>query len=304
MVTILGHEVLLFEKPRLCKQGILITIVYFLMFIIKECLCIELSCSQKFPWMDLPFNSCTTTNFSFVRNQCLVLRHNFSEKICKLPIQSEQRTRELRKSIFLNFCNQYNLAEVMSESDILTHIEGRNCVEFLRKIECRDSLAEAMYNQFADLLTRMDCQKPYSVSWNCTNCLHSYKKWTCSRQFSLFHGDIEIPPCNDICENVQNRCPFFRPSINTVHAGEPSFLCKSLKEAANDSLSNDQCYPACYLDFACSLPEIKPEVVTSNSSIPSNCCSHHICNFWTNVIGLFCLWLVRTFIQYMSIGLT
>lgn len=55
---------------------------------------------------------------------------------------------------------------------------------------------------------------------------HSYKKWTCSRQFSLFHGDIEIPPCNDICENVQNRCPFFRPSINTVHAGEPSFLCK------------------------------------------------------------------------------
>ena len=57
---------------------------------------------------------------------------------------------------------------------------------------------------------------------------HSYKMWTCSTQFSFYQGDTEIPPCGDICTNVQNRCPFFRPSSNTVHAGEPSFLCKGM----------------------------------------------------------------------------
>jgi hypothetical protein len=51
-----------------------------------------------------------------------------------------------------------------AESDILTHIEGRNCVEFIRNIECQDAIAEAMYNQFVDMLSRMDCHKPYSVS--------------------------------------------------------------------------------------------------------------------------------------------
>jgi len=55
---------------------------------------------------------------------------------------------------------------------------------------------------------------------------HSYKMWTCSKHFTFYQGDIEIPPCFDVCSNVENRCPFFRPDSTTVHAGEPSFLCK------------------------------------------------------------------------------
>lgn len=301
MVTILSHEVLLFEKPRLCKHGILLTCVYFLLFIIKECLCLELSCPNR--WMEIPFNCSSNLN------QCLVIRHNFSEEICKKSTNRnpKQRTLELRRNKFLNFCNHYNLDKVMSESDKLTHIEGKNCVEFLRNIECQDSLAEMMYNQFVDLLSRMDCQKPYSVRWNCTDCLHSYKMWACSRHLSFYEGDTEIPPCLDVCLNVENRCPFFRPVV--VHAGEPSFLCKDSTEVTNDSISSEQCYKACYFgtDPACSLPEIKRETTSNtNISLPLNCCSLHICylDLWTIVIGLFYLWLVRTFIQYMSIGLT
>lgn len=187
MVTILGHEVLLFEKPRLCKRGILIAVVYFLLFIIKECLCLELSCPNK--WMELPSN-CSS---HFVRNQCLLVRHNFSDDICKLSINrnAKLRTIELRKNM-LFFCNHYNLAKVMTESDILTHIEGRNCVEFLRNIECQDAIAEAMYNQFVDMLSRMDCQKPYSVSWNCTDCLVSLIYVCCVSLYFVFAYQLFI----------------------------------------------------------------------------------------------------------------
>jgi hypothetical protein len=187
MVTILGHEVLLFEKPRLCKRGILVVVVYFLLFIIKECLCLELSCPNK--WMELPSN-CSS---NFVRNQCLLVRHNFSDDICKLSINrnAKLRTIELRKNM-LFFCNHYNLAKVMSESDILTHIEGRNCVEFIRNIECQDAIAEAMYNQFVDMLSRMDCHKPYSVSWNCTDCLVSLIYVCCVSLYFVFTYQLFI----------------------------------------------------------------------------------------------------------------
>lgn len=171
MVTFLGHVVLSFEKPRLCKQ-VLLFALYFLVSVIKECFCIELSCSNQ--WMELPFNSCTSTSLPFVSNQCLEMRHNFSDEICQLNINHQKaRTRMLRNSNFLNFCSHYNLAKVIPESDILTQIEGINCTKYLRSVECRDSMAEAMYNQFDNMLSRVDCSKPYSI-WNCAHCKVSH----------------------------------------------------------------------------------------------------------------------------------
>lgn len=92
------------------------------------------------------------------------------------------RTGGLRKSKFLNFCSHYNLYKVIPERDRLTQIEGINCTKYLRSVECRDSLAEAMYNQFANMLSRVDCSKPYSV-WNCTHCLVSVKCLLCGYWF-------------------------------------------------------------------------------------------------------------------------
>lgn len=60
----------------------------------------------------------------------------------------------------------------------------------------------------------------------------AYRRWVCSSLFPHFLQDSgkHARPCRSVCQQVEQRCPFFLPgdrfpSYPTQYAGEPTFLC-------------------------------------------------------------------------------
>jgi len=60
----------------------------------------------------------------------------------------------------------------------------------------------------------------------------AYRRWVCASLFAHFLQDSgeRARPCRSVCQQVEQRCPFFLPgdrfpSYPTQYAGEPTFLC-------------------------------------------------------------------------------
>jgi hypothetical protein len=60
----------------------------------------------------------------------------------------------------------------------------------------------------------------------------AYRRWVCASLFPHFLPDSaeRARPCRSVCQQVEQRCPFFLPgdrfpSYPTQYAGEPAFLC-------------------------------------------------------------------------------
>ena len=54
----------------------------------------------------------------------------------------------------------------------------------------------------------------------------AYEQWACSQKMAVFGeaGAEATPPCLDMCQQVEERCPHLVPDPDDG-SGEPAFLC-------------------------------------------------------------------------------
>ena len=79
---------------------------------------------------------------------------------------------------------------------------------------------------------------------------HSYKQWLCSSLLPFFRNvptatsvidspsRARVPPCRDACLDVEEKCPYFLPSVNDQYMGQPNFLCTGKYATSHHSLSS------------------------------------------------------------------
>ncbi|XP_060073054.1 NALCN channel auxiliary factor 2-like [Ylistrum balloti] len=257
------------------------------------------------------------------RSQCLDLNSQFSESICN--ISETHRTQEIRK-YRLNFCKEYSVFSVIPNKDIVNEIEHTGCLNYLQKIILLDQEVENMYEEFKQIMFKFDCSRTqYSVKWTCVDCEVAYRKWLCSLHIDYYHAcyfdrDIPVPPCQDMCMEVERKCPFFRPNTSYAQAGDPSFICKDRDIFKEEPFSN--CYKDCHLrpndcEFPCKLEEttvsssstLLNESTDSSKITPRSNSSERLALQQTPtlvniVLFVLNLCIVRTLLQYMSIGWT
>ena len=170
------------------------------------------------------------------------------EKYLSVPINSDSDfedddiDREMKSYHFLNK-NNSNLTVIDAIKSL------NNCTLVLLKKFFAAQSAKCEYIKFVDLIDHYDCVTTnFSVKSNCDMCrvsilffllltlLHiysyfsfqkAYKNWLCSNKIPYFQNDTFIKPCQNLCSDVQNLCPFFRP-IEDIYAGQPVFHCNNI----------------------------------------------------------------------------
>ncbi|KAL1514211.1 hypothetical protein ABEB36_003501 [Hypothenemus hampei] len=90
----------------------------------------------------------------------------------------------------------------------------------------------------------------------------AYRRWICSElvPFYVKGGQVRIPPCLRLCQDVEQQCPYLLPDQTLTpseaahptpqYAGEPNFLCLDpniprLEERPNSTGDEDCCYTHC-----------------------------------------------------------
>ncbi|XP_061165736.1 NALCN channel auxiliary factor 2-like [Saccostrea echinata] len=244
---------------------------------------------------------------SKIKNQCLFLDKQLIQDICV-----DKRT--LRPpEIHLKFCNMYTLNHIIPQNE---------SERWMGKIECNQTLVDLMrsdnsafeeFQLFASLLERVDCDTAYSVRWSCSVCREAYKFWLCSQNIPVYNrlSPSSLPPCDDFCSGVEKQCPFLKPLTESTYAGEPSFICKDPSSDMVPSLS-EQCYKQCYLTDENNAKCLRhfpsrhnfSAALYSNTTESNSCCSICTNSFTRICVHLIGLYLVRTLLLFISIGLT
>ncbi|XP_015927707.1 uncharacterized protein [Parasteatoda tepidariorum] len=118
----------------------------------------------------------------------------------------------------LRFCNAYELARLINKNSC-----DARALDLLREL---DNKAQREVCRFRQLLDRYDCENAYSVSWMCRDCAEAYKQWVCAMYLPelLVEGE-GLKPCRYICRLVEQKCPYFHPSVKDQYAGERVFKC-------------------------------------------------------------------------------
>ncbi|CAL1285526.1 unnamed protein product [Larinioides sclopetarius] len=119
------------------------------------------------------------------------------------------------RSVRLRFCDAYEPARLM-----------RVCTdEALNRLRESDGRAREAACRFRRLLDRYDCENANSV-WTCKDCEEAYKQWVCAMYLPPLQVEDEgVKPCRYICRLVEQRCPYFHPSVKDQYAGERVFKC-------------------------------------------------------------------------------
>ncbi|XP_069104015.1 NALCN channel auxiliary factor 1-like [Argopecten irradians] len=311
------------HKDSYSPRSILTTCIVLLMFFVNGCKSILHSGSKlHIHTSDKPFEISKNGDIPpFVnRSQCLYINSKFSENICNISKPSI-RTKELR-NYHLKFCSDYTVFSVIPNTDISREIEDTGCLSYLRKIILLDLEIEKMYEEFKQIMFKFDCSRTkYSVKWTCIDCEIAYRKWLCSLHIDYYHTcyydrDTPVPPCPNTCGEVERKCPFFRPNTSYAQAGDPSFICKDRDIYRDDSYS---CYSDCHLrandcEFPCKSEATSPSTIinestdstqtTTESNSSQRLALLQTPNLVTIVLYILNLCIVRTLLQYLSIGWT
>ncbi|XP_065334007.1 uncharacterized protein Mid1 [Cloeon dipterum] len=172
--------------------------------------------------------------------------------------QQQQNTIDKLENHNNTRSNENNKTEV-PVSRLLRTFE---CNRHLEALLSLDRLARKATHLFDAVLQRYDCGQTYSVHFKCDDCKDAYRRWVCASLLPYHEprepastsapspatdngkpvGQPERPnpsrrnawrkvrPCRDVCQQVEQRCPFFlpgdrAPGYTTQYAGEPTFLC-------------------------------------------------------------------------------
>lgn len=159
--------------------------------------------------------------------QCLYLDDSVGpEEVCEGPLIH----------VRLRFCDDYALGRLLAEGALC---DGP-CLARLRGMDHEARRAVAAFRR---LLDRYDCDTANSVSWTCKDCEEAYKQWVCSMYLPavVLEGQ-EVKPCRYICRLVEQRCPYFHPSVKEQYAGERVFKCIDPDIPDLDSIQNASSY--------------------------------------------------------------
>lgn len=52
----------------------------------------------------------------------------------------------------------------------------------------------------------------------------TYKDWVCAMLIPV-RADAATPSATQLCRRVEQRCPYFHPTLKDQYAGEPVFFC-------------------------------------------------------------------------------
>uniref|UniRef100_A0A8D8V4X3 Transmembrane protein FAM155B n=2 Tax=Cacopsylla melanoneura TaxID=428564 RepID=A0A8D8V4X3_9HEMI len=147
-------------------------------------------------------------------------------------------------------CREFSLQDTLSDTD--------NCQTRLASLVTIDAEVGILLCSFEEILRRYDCETPYSVAYNCSQCREAYRQWLCASVYH-YYGDRregQVKPCRSICYAVQQKCPFFLPGDTNYtkanqYAGEPSFVCldpnipMTSKQMENAMYGEKCCYDYC-----------------------------------------------------------
>ncbi|CAG7716354.1 unnamed protein product [Allacma fusca] len=170
----------------------------------------------------------------------------------------------------------------------------------LKELTRREIEAREMFCDMARLLTKIDCDQPYSVNQNQSlQCQRAYRDWACSmiaESIEVESGNDGknipsrslIPSCDSICHRVLRVCPYLTPdryqlkSINnnsvvlalhpSQYGGHPAFYCPTrsgLKFSALASRSNGGSVSHQYFYRNASEVNLTDELINSNDTY---CC--------------------------------
>lgn len=123
-----------------------------------------------------------------------------------------------RHHVRLRFCSAYEPARLLTDCD-------RRGLDNLLQL---DEKARRLATQFGRIIDRYDCENANSVSWTCRDCEEAYKQWVCAMFLPPVQVEGEVAclkPCRYVCRLVEQRCPYFHPSVKEQYAGERVFKC-------------------------------------------------------------------------------
>ena len=54
----------------------------------------------------------------------------------------------------------------------------------------------------------------------------AYRNWLCSSLIPFYADGKRLAPCPLYCERVETRCPYIKPHLLDLYAGEQVFTCR------------------------------------------------------------------------------
>lgn len=128
------------------------------------------SCNRSASITDYKYNLSEYESIfkNFNKNKCLSSANKSVDKICDL--EPSQRLEQIKVS-YLQYCSNYPLASLLNPQAWLNlnSINRTLCVNILNELIKLDSLAQNIFLQFDQLLSRYNC-KSYSVKGTCSQC--------------------------------------------------------------------------------------------------------------------------------------
>lgn len=115
-----------------------------------------------------PPPSCGSEAHNKTTHQCL---HYFTppdvDKVCSL---SSMWQRQVLATMNLQHCNEFRVLDVLSPALMESMKNSTVCEDVLAKLLDVDATAARITCEFADVLSRFDCQQRYTANFTCNDC--------------------------------------------------------------------------------------------------------------------------------------